>query len=87
MVPGLRYKVLSTNVNGHTRSYHVTNQTDSNADWPDAAVFHVSYAYPKEFQKKQADRFCDYMNKIQEAAEKAFDQQYLIDVMARNNTP
>ena len=50
---------------------------------PDIAVFPVSQLYDLEEQKYRAEHYCDYLNKIQEAKQTAYNGALLFDTIKK----
>lgn len=74
---------------GKLTEYRVSNKPDTYKDdnWPSAAVFPVSSLFPEDFQRSQAHKYADYLNKVREATAKALEQQNLVDMLSRNTQP
>ena len=51
---------------------------------PAVATFKVSQLYDAHEQKIRAEKYCEYMNRINEAKQKAYEQTLLIDVLKDN---
>ena len=70
---------------GRVTRYFVTdaNSEIELSERPSAAIFPVSAAYEKFTQLEHADKFCDYLNKLEEAAEVAYSQIHLVDILSR----
>lgn len=48
---------------------------------PKAAVFPISELYDEEQQTRRAKDYCAYLNKLAEAAEEAYEQNKLINIL------
>ena len=48
---------------------------------PEIARFSVSQLYDAHSQKLRAQKYCDYMNRINEATQKAYEQTLLVDIL------
>ena len=48
---------------------------------PEIATFPVSTLYDAYEQKQRAEKYCEYMNRINEAKQKAYEQTLLIDIL------
>lgn len=48
---------------------------------PDIAIFPISQLYDEEEQRSRAEHYCDYMNKIQEAKQRAYNGTLLFDLI------
>ncbi len=59
--------------------YEVTDKEHDDNDRPAVAEFSVNGAYPESVQKQRAVDYADYMNKIIEATQEAYDHNLLID--------
>ncbi len=51
---------------------------------PEIARFPVTQLYDAHEQKQRADKYAEYMNRINEAKQKAYEQTLLIDVLKDN---
>lgn len=63
---------------GHHEKIHYLHQEFFR---PRIATFPVSDLYPAEEQRNRAKMLCDYLNKIQEAMERAESETAFIDVL------
>lgn len=61
----------------------VSDNKDIYEQRPQAVIFPVSMLYDKETQTKRARDYANYLNKLNEAAEVAYDQIHLVDVLKR----
>lgn len=50
---------------------------------PDLAIFPVSQLYDMEEQKARAEHYCEYLNKIQEAKQTAYNGTLLFDTIIK----
>lgn len=50
---------------------------------PDIAVFPISQLYDREEQKSRAEHYCEYLNKIQEAKQTAYNGTLLFDTIIK----
>lgn len=50
---------------------------------PDIAVFPVSQLYDEEEQRSRAEHYCEYLNKIQEAKQTAYNGTLLFDTIIK----
>ena len=50
---------------------------------PDIAVFPICQLYDKEEQKYRAEHYCEYLNKIQEAKQTAYNGTLLFDTIKK----
>lgn len=50
---------------------------------PEVAVFPVTQLYDEEEQRYRAEHYCDYMNKIQEAKQTAYNGALLFDTIRK----
>jgi hypothetical protein len=50
---------------------------------PKIAVFPVSSAFPQEMQMERAKQYCEYLNKIADATQIAYDQTLLCDILKK----
>lgn len=50
---------------------------------PDIAVFPVTQLYDEEEQRQRAEHYCDYLNKIQEAKQTAYNGALLFDTIRK----
>lgn len=48
---------------------------------PDIAVFPVSQLYDEEEQRQRAEHYAEYMDRLQEAKQRAYDNELLIDII------
>ncbi len=48
---------------------------------PDLAVFPISQLYDEEEQRSRAEHYCEYLNKIQEAKQTAYNGALLFDTI------
>lgn len=51
---------------------------------PEVARFPVTQLYDAHEQKLRAEKYCEYMNRINEAKQKAYEQTLLIDILKEN---
>ncbi len=64
---------------GKIIKYEVTDKITGETDRPAVAEFPVTSAYTSDVQKQRAKDYADYMNRIVEATQEAYDQNLLID--------
>ena len=50
---------------------------------PDLAIFPISQLYDAEEQRQRAEHYCDYLNKIQEAKQTAYNGTLLFDTIRK----
>ena len=50
---------------------------------PKAAIFPISQRYDEQMQRHRAEQLIDYLNKIAEATEKAYEQNMIIDILKK----
>jgi len=50
---------------------------------PSAIEFPVSAAHDEDTQYRRAKDYCKYLNKLEEAAEIAYQQNQLVDILGR----
>lgn len=84
---GREFSVVRTksNITGKIITFFVSD-ADSGPEIdtrPPAAEFPISILYDENLQKKRAWAFCDYMNKLEEAKQSAYDQIHLVDILSR----
>jgi len=67
-------------------SYFVTDANDSEevSRRPKVAEFPVGQRWDKDAQHRHAEIFRDYMNQVQAAQEKAYQQTQLIDILKKD---
>jgi hypothetical protein len=69
----------------HRTSYFVTDaetiEEVNDGTRPAIATFPISQKYPEKEQAQRADTFRDYMNKIVDATETAYQQTMLCDIL------
>lgn len=66
-----------------TRYFITDADPDNISSRPFAAEFPVSDAYTKDIQEERAEKFCEYLNKLEEAKKVAYDQIHLVDILSR----
>lgn len=66
-----------------TRYFVTDADPDDISARPFAAEFPVNDAYTKEIQEERAEKFCEYLNKLEEAKKVAYDQIHLVDILSR----
>ena len=83
--------LVGHNYDRKTGEYHAFFVTDCFDDAelqagkrPQVATFPVSTLYDAHEQKQRAEKYCDYMNRINDATQKAYEQTLLIDIMKDN---
>jgi hypothetical protein len=59
------------------------SDTKKLSEVPAAVTFSVSQKYDVELQKKRAEDYATYLNKLDEAAKVAYDQIHLVDILKR----
>ena len=52
---------------------------------PDIAVFPISQLYDAEEQRYRAEHYCEYLNKIQEAKQTAYNGALLFDTIRKSD--
>lgn len=52
-------------------------------EYPRAAEFPVSPSFNNELQQQRAIDYAKYLNKVEEAAQTAYEQIHLVDVLTR----
>lgn len=64
-------------------AYFVTDahNSDEIKHRPEAVTFPVSQVYDQDMQFRRADDYCNYLNKLAEAAQEAYEQNQLINVL------
>ncbi len=64
-------------------AYFVTDAHDNSEldDRPSLMSFPISMLYPKEDQKHRAEEYAEYMNKIVEATQQAYENNNLMDIL------
>lgn len=80
-----RFKVAHTTTNEKIVRYFVTDaNTKEELDTrPHAAVFPISIMFDDETQSERAGKFADYLNKIVDATNIAYEQTNLIDMLSK----
>lgn len=86
-----RYKILTWGITGKNgqpdeiTEYRVTDEIDSDPKdkRPFVASFPVDAKYPADVQLHHARQFRDYLNKIQEATEQAYEQNMIVDILKK----
>lgn len=64
--------------------FFITDASDENLDTrPFIAEFPISEAYPMDHQLQRAKDYCRYLNKLEEAAQVAYEQTHLMDILKR----
>ena len=75
----------TNNKTGEYTSFFVTDCFDDaelrRGTRPEVASFPVSQLYDAHEQKQRAEKYRDYMNRINEAKQKAYEQTLLMDIM------
>ena len=77
------FKVGTTRVEGKLVSYFITDandDTDLNTR-PKAIEFPISILYDEDIQERRAQDYRDYLNKLAEAAESAYNNNQLINIL------
>lgn len=59
------------------------SDTNKLSEVPAAVTFPVSQKYDVDLQKKRAEDYATYLNKLDEAAKVAYDQIHLVDILKR----
>ncbi len=80
-----KYEVAST-TNRATRKierFFVTDAKDDKelSERPHAAEFPISEMHYEEMQRQRAQDYCDYLNKLVEAAESAYNNNQLVNIL------
>lgn len=70
---------------GKLTEFFVTDANDKVEleDRPKAAIFPISLMFDQEIQETRAEKYADYLNKLDEAARVAHEQTHLIDILSR----
>ena len=61
-------------------------KTEKDINFPPAAVFPVSDRYPQDVQQARAREYCDYLNLLEEAKEKAAREITITNTIAKKLT-
>lgn len=66
-------------------NYFVTDAHDADelSDRPEAAIFPISTRFDLDLQNERAERYAEYLNKLEEAARVADEQNHLVDILRR----
>ena len=77
------FKVGTTTEHGEVSGYFVTDANDKSEldSRPEAVRFPVTVLYDKELQNRRAQDYCDYLNKLAEAAQEAYEQNKLVNIL------
>lgn len=59
---------------------HDDDEIDSR---PIAAEFPISQLFDTDIQEERAEKYADYLNKLEEAARVANEQTHLVDILSR----
>jgi len=77
------FKVAHTKSEGMITAYFITDAHDNSEldDRPTLMSFPISILYPQEDQKQRADEYAEYMNKIVDATQQAYENNNLMDIL------
>lgn len=75
----------TNNRTGKLIEFFVTDANDgSELDGrPKAAIFPISEKFDSDLQEERAEKYAEYLNKLDEAARVAREQTHLIDILSR----
>jgi len=78
-----KYGICTTRQEGKITRYFISDAlNDAEIDErPMIATFPISQAYPSDMQKARAYDYCDYLNKLVEAAESAYNNNQLVNIL------
>ena len=72
---------------GELTSFFVTDCFDDNelnsGKRPTIATFPISQLYDQYEQKQRAEQYADFLNKINEATQKVYEQTMLMDILKK----
>lgn len=80
----VRKYIVLTNAKGDEIITYIVSDAMSAEEWnnrPSVAEFPISQVHDKATQRHRARVYCEYMNKIAEATEQAYEQIALIDIL------
>lgn len=77
------FKVGTTTEHGKTVAYFVTDAHDKNelGSRPEAVKFPISVLYDDDLQSRRVQDYCDYLNKLADAAKEAYEQNQLVNIL------
>lgn len=79
-----KFCVLTRSGKGGEVAGYVVSDAQNEKEWnirPVLAEFHISQVHDEDSQKYRAQMYRDYMNKIVDATETAYEQTVLCDVL------
>ena len=79
---------VAQNKSGQTKKithYFVSDAHDDSEldERPVAATFPISQLFDQDLQAARAEKYAEYLNKLDEAARVAQEQTYLVDILSR----